>query len=177
MAVPRIGRDTFKDLPLPTVAESEASVYGMDLSDLELDEPLGRAPDPPKCIQERLRREEKVWRWVSKPTVKYMGMRQYLTVSPTSEERDKIKNGDCPGGVDVDVENKITWREDAWLAAIQRRLHERRVMQKFIRTNDQTKVALSTEQLKEALFISIDSETASPISPAKTFAAWMKKPG
>ena len=125
-----------------TAASAESPIYGFEMLDLEMMFPHGNPPVPPKCIQERLKRNDQEWRWLSKPMVKYHGMRMHVTVSPTAEERDKINNGgDSPPGVHVDVENKICWQDDAWLGSIPKRLAELRRQHKIALSAQQSKIA------------------------------------
>jgi hypothetical protein len=68
-------------------------------------------------------------------------MRGYVALSVTPELRKKIRQGDCPATVDIDVSNKLVWREDAFLAVIPRRLHEAKKAAKREKTLQQTKLA------------------------------------
>jgi hypothetical protein len=136
----------------PVPDEAHAEIMGMDLQELELLNPtLTRAPEPPKCVMKRLRRSDHVWRWLSTPHVKFAGMRNYQTVSPTEEEKRKIDDGDAQAGVFVSPDNRICWREDSWLAAIPRRLYELRQAQRRMRTTEQTKRSLSPDALTETI--------------------------
>lgn len=117
---------TLSQETVTSVAEASAPdddvIYGWELEQLLLqDQKLNNVPDPPKCIMDDLKSRDLKWRWMSKPFVKTHGLRQYTTYSPSAEQRKKIKNGDAPPAVDVDVENKVTWREDSFLATIPRR--------------------------------------------------------
>lgn len=152
--IPKIGsskamEEHFKDInfdetpvpePPPPTAEGAAmaEIYGMDLD--HLFQPLTRPPDPPPFITRD--RPDRVWRWLSKPQVKYMGMRNYKAYSPTSEERAKIDAGiETPSGVFMDAENKVCWRDDSFLGWIERRLWEARQLQRRARTETQTNLA------------------------------------
>jgi hypothetical protein len=119
-----------------------SNIYGWNMAELEfLDTALNRVPDPPKCVMEWCRSRDLVWRWLSYPSVKHLGMRGYMAYSATADIRKKMKHGDCPPTQDIDVSNKLVWREDAFLGVIPRRLHEARARSKAQRTIDQTKLA------------------------------------
>jgi hypothetical protein len=146
--------------PLPTPADSAtkatvdaiqsvnlddpefANIYGWNLSDLELtDVALNRTAEVPRCIKAYCEARDLVWRWLSYPNVKARGMRNYVALSVTPELRKRIKMGDCPATVDIDVSNKLTWREDAFLGVMPRRLHEKIQDSKKQRVVEQTKLA------------------------------------
>ena len=139
---PNIGRSVYK----PPVEDTRKVSNLVDVSVLEN---LADAPLAPRCIREKLARDNKVYRWVSRPTVKFMGMRQYTTYSADAEDRKTINDGDAPAGVYVDAENKVCWRDDAWLAWIPRKQHDERVRAKDFLKNAQTDRAFNTQ--KEAL--------------------------
>lgn len=123
------------------------TVCGFEVTELDLLEPLGSPPNPPKCILERLNRDEKVWRWLSKPQVKYQGMRMYVAVKPTKDELRRMKAGDCPSGVYTNAENLICWKDDGFLGMIPRRLYD--VRRKQVEMVGRAKEGASTN--KEAI--------------------------
>ena len=119
-----------------------AHVYGWNLTDLELtDVALNQTAKVPKCVQEYCDARGLVWRWLSYPNVKARGMRNYVALSMTAELRRKIKAGDCPPTVDIDVSNKLTWREDAFLGVMPRKLYDRIREATAVRVLEQTKRA------------------------------------
>ena len=152
---PKIGRAVGTPAELTPAlpgSEPDSVVYGMEVEDRELLAPLGQVPPPPACILQRFPPGEYVWRWLSVSGVRAHGSRNYVTVSPTARERDLIDSGrDQPPGVHVDAENKVKWREDAWLAVIPRRLYERRVKEKRARTAAQTALSKDRSPLAEAM--------------------------
>ena len=137
----------------PPDAGSTGPITGLDLDEYEFQDPtLVAVPDPPRCIQERLRRENKVWRWLSIPQTRKMGLRGYVVVSPDAKERHRIDTGrDTPVGVSVDEQNRIVWREDGFLAAIPQRLYDQRQRSKRMRTDAQTGLAKSREAFDEGI--------------------------
>lgn len=117
-------------------------VYGWNMAELELlDFNLTKAPKPPKCVQEWCRRHDLVYRWLSYPRVKEAGMRGYIALSMTPELRKKVKAGDCPATVDIDVSNKLVWREDAFLGVMPKKLYDLLLKGKRQRILDQNKIA------------------------------------
>lgn len=119
-----------------------SGVYGWNMAEMEfLDVNQTRAPKPPKCVQDYCTKRELVWRWLSYPAAKAYGMRGYVALSMTPELRKKIRGGDCPATVDIDVTNKLTWREDAFLGVQPKKLYLARMAAKRQRTVDQTKLA------------------------------------
>jgi hypothetical protein len=126
-------------------------IYGWNMAELELtDVMLNKTAKVPKCVQEYCDARGLDYRWLSYPTVKQRGMRNYVALSLTPELRKKIKAGDCPPTVDIDVSNKLTWREDAFLGVIPKRFVEARrkaVQQRII---EQTRLARAAgERLRE----------------------------
>lgn len=128
-----------------------SGIHGWNMAELELmDINQTKAPNPPKCVQEFCRSRSLVWRWLSYPSAKAYGMRGYVALSMTPELRKKIKAGDCPATVDIDVTNKLTWREDAFLGVQPKKLYDARMNAKRQRTIDQTRLAkLQGEALRE----------------------------
>lgn len=119
-----------------------SGIYGWNMAELEfMDISQTHAPKPPKCVQEFCKQRDLVWRWLSYPAAKAYGMRGYVALSMTPDLRKKIKMGDCPATVDIDVTNKLTWREDAFLGVQPRKLYEARMKAKRQRTIEQTKLA------------------------------------
>ena len=163
MPVPRIGRsvqtgETFEDItfdekpvpqappqaPSPATA-AEAEIYGVDLEHLL--QPISQPPNPPSFITKG--RDDRMWRWLSVPQVKVAGMRNYTTYSPDADEKKRIDAGfDVEPGIFVDAENKVRWREDAFLAWIPRRLYELRMAQRRARTDAQTKLAKEASSMR-----------------------------
>lgn len=140
----------------PVVAQSVedpdfASIYGWNMAELELtDVMLNKTAKVPKCVQEYCDSRDLAYRWLSYPTVKQKGMRNYVALSLTPELRKKIKAGDCPPTVDIDVSNKLTWREDAFLGVIPKRFVEARQKAVRQRTLEQTRLARAAgERLRE----------------------------
>lgn len=128
--------------PMAALPQPENPVYGFSMAELELyDINMNKVPAPPRCIQEHCQRADWVWRWMSPSAIKYFGMRGYVAYSPDKDVRQKIKDGDCPASIYVDVENKVRWREDSFLAVTPRRLYEARQAAKRQRTDNQTRVA------------------------------------
>jgi hypothetical protein len=68
-------------------------------------------------------------------------MRNYVALSLTPDLRRKIKAGDCPPTVDIDVSNKLTWREDAFLGVMPKKLYEKIREATALRVVEQTKLA------------------------------------
>lgn len=156
MAHPKIGADLLPDTPtvkpgdeVPDNISEVLEPYEIDVK--ELMAPQGVAPTPPRCILERFRKNDLVWRWLSEPMCKRYTMRMYETVSPTSKERALINSGrDSAPGVRVDAENKIKWLDDTFLAAIPRRLYLQRQALKKQRRDDQTAKSRNTQAITEA---------------------------
>lgn len=156
MGNPRIGAGLLPGTPavkpgdeVPDSMPDTTEMYGFDVKHLM--EPQGVAPDPPKCILERLRKEDKVWRWLSEPMCRRHTMRMYEAVSPNARERQLIDSGkDAPPGVRVDEQNRIKWLDDTFLGAIPRRLFLARQAIKGQRIVDLTKKSRNTEAIKEA---------------------------
>jgi hypothetical protein len=133
-----------------TVADTQTVMSG-DLTDLTFLNPMTRPPDPPACIMERLKKEDKVWRWMGKAMVRKLGMRMYETISPTAKERELIDRGQgTEGGIRVGEDNVIYWWEDAFLAAIPRKYYLMRRAAKQRLTEEQSKKARDTAALREA---------------------------
>ncbi len=119
-----------------------SNIHGWNMAELELYDPgLNRVPNPPKCVMEWCNSRDLKWRWMSYPAVKHTGMRGHVAFSVNAEIRKKMKNGDCPPTIDIDVTNKLVWREDAFLGVIPRRLAELQLKAIRQRTIDQTKLA------------------------------------
>lgn len=119
-----------------------SGIFGWNMAEMEfLDVNQTQAPKPPKCVQEFCKSRALVWRWLSYPAAKAYGMRGYVALSMTPELRKKIKAGDCPATVDIDVTNKLTWREDAFLGVQPKKLYDARMAAKRHRTIEQTKLA------------------------------------
>lgn len=119
-----------------------SGIHGWNMAELELFDPgLNRVPNPPKCVMEWCRTHDLKWRWMSYPSVKHQGMRGHVAFSVTPEIRKKMKAGDCPPTVDIDVSNKLVWREDAFLGVIPVRLADLQRRAIVQRTIDQTKLA------------------------------------
>lgn len=117
----------------------------------ELVVPTGRPPDPPACVAKRLKERDLMWRWLSEPAVRRLGMRMYVAYSPTSEEREMINSGrDTPPGVHVDEQNRVKWMDDAFLGVIPRRLYLARQAQKSQRIADLTAASRDYSGLREA---------------------------
>lgn len=137
---------------IPTTDDPDfAGIHGWNMAELEfMDVSLNRVPKPPKCVQRWCEARELKWRWMSYPRVKHYGMRGYVALSITPELRKKIKAGDCPAAVDIDVSNKLVWREDAFLGVIPLRMYNARKAAMRQRTIDQTKLAnAAPDGLKE----------------------------
>lgn len=135
-----------KEAVIPTTADDDSpdfsGIHGWNMAELELyDVSLNRVPNPPKCVMEWCRARNLRWRWLSYPAVKNAGMRGHVALSVTPELRKKIRRGDCPATVDIDVTNKLVWREDAFLGVIPIRLAELQKAAIRQRTLDQTKLA------------------------------------
>ena len=128
---------------IPTTNDVDfGGIYGWNMAELEfMDVNLNRVPAPPKCVIEWCKARDLRWRWLSYPSVKRFGMRGHVALSLTPELRKKIKQGDCPPTVDIDVSNKLVWREDAFLGVIPVRLANlfKSALEK--KTMDQTKLA------------------------------------
>jgi hypothetical protein len=135
--------------PAPSVVEGDV-MYGMDVEDMELHFPMTDAPEPPDYVLKKFKSRDLVYRWMSKPMVRYHGMRMYTTYSPDLEDKRRIDAGQCRPGIFIDAENKICWREDAFLATIPRKLHKLRQEQTRMRTQKQTDLAKNTEVLSSA---------------------------
>ena len=154
MGNPMIGRfvdaEVLPGEPAPdTVVTEEERATVHDFN--ELVEPLGVAPDPPRCVLIKLKQRDLVWRWLSEPSCKKLGMRMYETYSATAKDRDAINSGrDAPAGVRVDAENKLKWLDDAFLAVIPRRYFLQRQAIKRQRIIDLTKKSRDPRPLKEA---------------------------
>ena len=133
--------------------ETDPAVFVDMGNNLEWDDPSrgGIPPDPPKCVQQRLKNLGRGWRWMSVPHVRKLGMRNYESVSLTKEEKRAIRNGTDIGHptISIGVDNTLRWREDSWLASCPLRLVEARERLKRQRTIDQTKLSLSTEETEE----------------------------
>jgi len=134
-----------KEVVIPQLDPNDvdfSGIHGWNMAELELYDPgLNKVPNPPKCVMEWCRQHDLKWRWMSYPAVKHQGMRGHVAFSVTPEIRKKMKRGDCPPTIDIDVSNKLVWREDAFLGVIPRRLADlqNRAIQQ--RTIDQTKLA------------------------------------
>lgn len=136
---------------LDSEGDNFSDIYGWNLADLEFMDPsLNHVPKPPKCVQEWCKARDLKWRWMSYPNVKHQGMRGHVAFSVPPEIRKKIKRGDCPPTVDIDVSNKLVWREDAFLGVIPIKLANAIKKSLEQRTIDQTKLArLAPEGLRE----------------------------
>lgn len=155
MAIAKIGNfDTAEDLlpgapaPDPEITvEEQATIHDFK----ELVEPTGVAPDPPRCVLAKLKQRDLMWRWLSEPSCKKLGMRMYETYSATQKDRDAINSGkDAAAGVKVDVENRVRWLDDAFLAVIPRRYFVQRQAIKRQRIKDLTKLSRDARALREA---------------------------
>ncbi len=104
-------------------------------------------PNPPKCIQARLKRGDMVWRWHADKMAQRLGMRGYETVSPTAEERNAIDRGDCAPGVRVHADNRIMYLDDAFLVAIPRKQYLHRMALKRERVIEQTNISRNSAGL------------------------------
>ena len=118
-----------------------SNIYGWNMAELEFMDVNQKIPDPPKVVMDWCKKYDLVWRWLSYPAVKHLGMRGYVALSVTKEMRKKMRSGDCPATVDIDVSNKLVWREDAFLGVTPRKLFEARRRSKQQMTIDQTKLA------------------------------------
>jgi hypothetical protein len=128
-------------------AEERSTIHDFN----ELFEPLGVAPEPPRCILAKLKSRDLVWRWLSEPSVNKIGKRMYEVYSPNAKERELINSGkDAPSGVKVDTENKVRWLDDAFLGVIPRRYYLQRQAMKRQRIIDLTKRSRDAGALKEA---------------------------
>ena len=106
-----------------TMAQAESAGI-WDMHDLDVENPFEEIPNPPKSLMKRLQSKDLVWRWLSVPMVRKKGTRGWTVYSPDSEDRTALARGECPAGVRIDVENKLCWREDAFLGVMPRKLHE-----------------------------------------------------
>lgn len=143
---PETPKSVQKEEVIPQVDADEepdfSGIHGWNLAEMEfIDINLNKTPRPPKCVQEWCKKRDLVWRWLSYPGVKHFGMRGFVALSMTPELRKKIKQGDCPPTIDIDVSNKLVWREDAFLGIIPKKLHEARKKAKAQRIIDQNKLA------------------------------------
>jgi hypothetical protein len=112
-------------LDVTPITMAEADAAGMwDMHDLSVENPFDDVPNPPKSLMARLSKRDLVWRWLSVPMVRKRGTRGWTVYSPDGEDRQAMAKGDCPPGVRVDVENKLCWREDAFLGVMPRQLHD-----------------------------------------------------
>lgn len=141
------------DLNKLKTVEDIAAFYGIDLQEVLLTDPgMSKIPDPPKRVLQRLNRLDRVWRWMSYPTVDSQGLRGYETVSATTEERNDIDAGrDTPAGIKVDASNHIRWREDAFLASVPRKRYITMLLAKMVRTKNATEKSLKLDDFHEAL--------------------------
>lgn len=141
---PEKPRQVEKSMTIPQIQDEDdfSEIYGWTMADLEFMDPgLNHVPKPPKCVMEWCNQRNLKWRWMSYPNVKHQGMRGHVAFSVTPEIRKKIKRGDCPPTIDIDVSNKLVWREDAFLGVIPRRLADELKKKLDQRTIDQTKLA------------------------------------
>lgn len=153
MPMPKIGQSTFQP-ESSTPSEPEIRPGGRDLTqdahvdaDLWIENPFGDVPAPPASILRKLATQDRVWRWLSTPQVKKNGMRNYETYSPDPEDRDAIDRGRCAAGLAISTDNRVTWREDAWLATIPRKRWLERQAERRRRTDQQSRLAKSPEPL------------------------------
>lgn len=157
MGNPRIGRKVY-DPPVETLEPASpapdksptpepATVHDF----VELVEPVGVGPNPPKCILKKLKSRDLVWRWLSEPAMKRLGMRMYELWSVDDKDRALINSGrDAAPGVRVSAENTVRWLDDAFLGVIPRRYFLQRQAMKQARVLDQTKRSKELGGLKEA---------------------------
>jgi hypothetical protein len=131
-----------------TMAEAESSGI-WDMHDLSVETPFEDVPNPPKALCDRLRSRDLVWRWLSVPMVRKRGTRGWTVYSPDAEDRQAMARGDCPPGIRIDVENKLCWREDAFLGVMPRRLQERYQLELKKRTDAQSTNARDQRQLQD----------------------------
>lgn len=148
-----VAKEKSGEIPqLPEDGEPDfGNIYGWNMAELEfLDINQNKVPDPPKCVMEWCKARDLVWRWMSYPAAKHLGMRGYVALSVNKDMRRKMRSGDCPATIDIDVTNKLVWREDAFLGVIPRRLFEAKQKAKRQKTIDQTKLAKGqADNLKE----------------------------
>ena len=107
---------------------------------------LDGVPNPPKGILETLEREGKVWRWLSKGHVERRSMRGYETYSATPADRELCRRD---GRFRVDVENKLCWGQDGFLAVMSRTQYERRAAMRRRLSEEQTAASKNFGQLRE----------------------------
>ena len=160
MAHPKIGRswvsppspeEAVPGGPAPDPVLVDDSERGTVYDFRELVEPLGVPPQPPTCVLKHLKSNDLVWRWLSEPSCKRLGMRMYETYSPTPDERKLISSGkDAPPGVRVDAENRVRWLDDCFLGVIPRRYFLQRQAMKRQRVKDLTARSRNPGALVEA---------------------------
>ena len=101
---------------------------------------VGVVPEPPALLAERLKREDKVWRWLMTGHTRWQGKRGYESVSLNVKEREWVDRH-APFGLHVGADNTLRWREDGWLAAMPRRLREHIDRAKAARNREQSATA------------------------------------
>jgi len=164
MGNPKIGSfATKRSTPLPTPLPEDTRPGGpapdpvIDKEDIgtvhdfvDLTEPLGVAPNPPRCLAKKFEQRDLVWRWLSEPQVDRLGLRMYTVYSPDAKERELINSGkDAPPGVRVDAENRVRWLDDAFLGVLNRRYFQERYDQKRKRVRDLTEASRNLSALKD----------------------------
>lgn len=132
--------------PAPDISDD-----GVKVEDFrELSTMNATVPDPPRCVLEHLKSRDLVWRWLSEPACKRLGMRMYETYSPDDRIRKLINSGkDAPAGVRVDAENRVRWMDDCFLGVIPRRYYLHRAELKRQRVKDLTKRSQDHAALRE----------------------------
>ena len=155
MSAPKIGTSVYEPTVKP--GDPEPGPPGVrDLTqdahvetDLWIENKFGSVPHPPECIQRKLAAADRIYRWVSMPQVKKgpTGMRNYETYSPDAEDRDTIDRGRCEAGIAISTDNRVTWREDSWLASIPRKRYLYRQEETRKRTLQQTQLSKSVGQI------------------------------
>lgn len=135
--------------PEPSPTTAHETVMGFEITEYDIEGPTAheRVPDPPKIIQRKLKGRDLVWRWMSTPQTRRHGMRQYTAYSLDQEDRIAIQKGDCPGGVHINVDNRLCWGEDAFLATVPRRFYEAR-QRELAKINER---AIQASRNREAL--------------------------
>jgi len=106
-----------------------------------LDVGLNSIPEPPKFVLDKLKTQDLVWRWLSRPAIKQLGTRGYHVYVAPTDIRTKIDRGEAGGTIYLSPEYYVCWREDAILGVTPRKLYEARRAEKSRRTLNQTKQA------------------------------------
>lgn len=116
-----------ESIPIPPTA-AQADVASVVIErDRWIENDDASIPPPPTYILEQLKRREQGWRWLSAPQVQKKGMREYTVYEPTAKDRDEINAGRCGAGIRISSDNRVMWREDAFLGVLsQARQEERR---------------------------------------------------